>query len=212
MPNATTMTIELSEHPLVQHHMTTLRDVATAAPAFRQACAGITQVLATEAAKWLGIESLRVQTPLETTTGGRIAGKVVFVPILRAGLGMLDPAMATIPNSSVGYIGFERDETTAVASCYYAKMPAIDSASHILVLDPMLATGGSAVQCVDQIKQTGAKRIGMVCIIAAPEGIAALQAAHPDVRILAGKIDRELNDRKYILPGLGDFGDRLFDT
>ena len=206
------MTTELSDHPLVQHHMTTLRDVRTDAPAFRQACTGITQVLVAEAAKWLELEPVRIQTPLEETAGGRIAGKVVFVPILRAGLGMLDPAMATIPGSSVGYIGLERNETTAVASCYYTKMPKLGPAAQVLVLDPMLATGGSAVQCVDQIKNTGAGKITMVCIIAAPEGIAALEAAHPDVTLLAAKIDRELNDQKYILPGLGDFGDRLFDT
>ncbi|PXA03047.1 uracil phosphoribosyltransferase [Coraliomargarita sinensis] len=206
------MTTELSHHPLVQHYLTTIRDVATEAPAFRRACSGMTQVLVAEAAKLLEVDSVRVQTPLEETEGARIAGSVVFVPILRAGLGMLDHAMATIPGSSVGYIGLERDEATAVASCYYAKMPVLDEASQVYVLDPMLATGGSAVQCVDQLKQRGAKKLCMICIIAAPEGIACLEAAHPDVKILAGKVDRQLNEQKYILPGLGDFGDRLFNT
>lgn len=206
------MTTELSDHPLLRHHLTILRDVTTGAPAFRRACSGMTQVLVAEAAKSLKVDALRVQTPLEETGGGRIAGQVVFVPILRAGLGMLDPAMATIPGSSVGYIGLERNETTAVASCYYAKMPEIDSNSHVFVLDPMLATGGSAVQCVDQLKRIGAGQITMICLIAAPEGIACLENAHPDVNILAGKIDRQLNEQKYILPGLGDFGDRLFNT
>jgi uracil phosphoribosyltransferase len=206
------MTSDLSDHPLVQHHLTILRDVTTEAPAFRQACSGMTQVLVAEAAKSLAVDKVRVTTPLEETDGARIAGSVVFVPILRAGLGMLDHAMATIPGSSVGYIGLERDEATALASCYYTKMPELDAASQVFVLDPMLATGGSAVQCVDQLKQHGAKNISMICIIAAPEGIACLEAAHPEVSILAGKIDRQLNEQKYILPGLGDFGDRLFNT
>jgi uracil phosphoribosyltransferase len=206
------MTNDFSDHPLVQHHLTILRDVKTQAPAFRRACTGITQVLVAEAAKLLEVEACRVKTPLEETDGGCIAGSVVFVPILRAGLGMLDNAMATIPGSSVGYIGLERDEATAEASCYYAKMPDLESASQVFVLDPMLATGGSAVQCIDQLKQHGAKKITMICIIAAPEGIKCLEAAYPDVAIIAGKIDRQLNEQKYILPGLGDFGDRLFNT
>lgn len=206
------MTIELSEHPLVQHHLTILRDVETAAPAFRQACSSMTQILVAEAAKSLQVDTLRVQTPLEEAAGYQIAGSVVFVPILRAGLGMLGDAMAVIPNSSVGYIGLERNESTAVASCYYAKMPVLDAASQVFVLDPMLATGGSAVQCVEQLKQCGAQQISMICIIAAPEGVGCLQAAHPGVTIVAGKIDRQLNAQKYIMPGLGDFGDRLFNT
>lgn len=206
------MTTDLSDHPLVQHHLAVLRDVATEASAFRRACSGLTQVLVVEAARLLEVDRIRVQTPLEETDGSRIAGSTVFVPILRAGLGMLDHAMAIIPGSSVGYIGLERDEATAVASCYYAKMPELDAASQVFVLDPMLATGGSAVQCIDQLKQRGAKKIAMICIISAPEGIACLEAAHPDVSILTGKIDRQLNGQKYILPGLGDFGDRLFNT
>jgi uracil phosphoribosyltransferase len=206
------MTIELSKHPLVQHHLTILRDIKTGAPAFRRACSGMTQVLVAEAAKFLKMNLLPVQTPLEAMEGSQIAGSVVFVPILRAGLGMLDDAMATIPNSSVGYIGLERNELTAVASCYYAKIPELDAQSQVFVLDPMLATGGSAVQCVEQLKQCGASQVSMICIIAAPEGIECLRAAHPDVSIVAGKIDRQLNAQKYILPGLGDFGDRLFNT
>mgnify|MGYP005863705039 CR=1 FL=1 len=206
------MMIELSEHPLVQHHLTILRDINTAAPAFRQACSGMTQILVAEAAKLLQVDALRVQTPLEETEGTRIAGSVIFVPILRAGLGMLGDAMATIPDSSVGYIGLERDESTAVASCYYSKMPEFNADSQVFVIDPMLATGGSAVQCVDRLKQSGARQISMICIIAAPEGIERLQVVHPEVTIVAGKIDRRLNEQKYILPGLGDFGDRLFNT
>jgi len=206
------MTTDLSLHPLVQHYLTILRDRKTTASEFRRCCKGITEVIMVEAAKLLSLDPVEVTTPLETTNGARLSPGVVFVPILRAGLGMLDPAMGIIPGSSVGYIGLERNEDTAEASCYYAKMPDLSESSQVFVLDPMLATGGSAVQCVEQIKAHGAKKVNMVCIIAAPEGIAAFEAAHPDVPIVAGKIDRELNDQKYILPGLGDFGDRLFNT
>lgn len=206
------MTTDLSTHPLVQHYLTILRDRTTTASEFRRCCKGMTEVIMVEAAKLLSLDPVKVETPLETTDGAQLSPGVVFVPILRAGLGMLDPAMGIIPGSSVGYIGLERDETTAEASCYYAKMPDLSSSSQVFVLDPMLATGGSAAQCVEQIKAHGAKHVNMVCIIAAPEGIAAFEAAHPDVPIIAGKIDRELNDQRYILPGLGDFGDRLFNT
>lgn len=206
------MTKDLSDHPLVQHYLTILRDHRTQASEFRRCSRGITGVIMVEAARSLQIESVEVTTPLEVTQGARLSPGVVFVPILRAGLGMLDPAMGVIPGSSVGYIGLERDEVTAEASCYYAKMPDLSASTQVFVLDPMLATGGSAAQCVEQIKAHGAKRVSMVCIIAAPEGVAAFQKEHPDVPVIAGKIDRQLNERKYILPGLGDFGDRLFNT
>lgn len=206
------MATDLSAHPLVQHYITILRDQSTEASEFRRCSRGITEVILVEAAKSLALEATRVMTPLEETDGARLRSGVVFVPILRAGLGMLDAAMGVVPGSSVGYIGLERDEVTAEASCYYSKMPDLSESSQVIVLDPMLATGGSAVQCIEQVKAQGARTIQMVCIIAAPEGIAALEAAHPDVSIVAGKIDRELNGQKYILPGLGDFGDRLFNT
>ncbi|MGJ8649916.1 MAG: uracil phosphoribosyltransferase [Opitutaceae bacterium] len=206
------MAIELSNHPLVQHYLTILRDVETDAESFRRACTGITGVLMTEAAKQLEVDAITVQTPLEKAHGARLRGEIVFVPILRAGLGMLDAAMATVPGSSVGYIGLERDEVTAEASCYYSKMPELGAAQIVYVLDPMLATGGSAIQSIEQVKAAGATRVSMVSIIAAPEGVKALQVAHPDVTIMTGVIDRELNDSKYICPGLGDFGDRLFRT
>ncbi len=206
------MATDLSTHPLVQHYLTILRDRSTQASEFRRCCKGITEVIMVEAAKSLSMDYIDVTTPLEVTQGARLSAGVVFVPILRAGLGMLDPAMGIIPGSSVGYIGLERDETTAEASCYYSKMPDLSASSQVFVLDPMLATGGSAAQCVAQVKAHGAKRVQMVCIIAAPEGVSAFEGAHPDVPVVAGKIDRELNDQKYILPGLGDFGDRLFNT
>ncbi|MEM6912333.1 MAG: uracil phosphoribosyltransferase [Verrucomicrobiota bacterium] len=201
-----------SAHPLVQHHLTLLRDTQTPTSPFRHATAALTQILVAEAAKTLSLRTFEVASPLETTSGAEIAGPVVFVPILRAGLGMLDAALSTIPHSSVGYIGMERDEETAVANCYYAKMPDLSAARQVYLIDPMLATGGSAIQCIGQLKERGATTISMICIIAAPEGIECLQQAHPDVRIVAGKVDRQLNHQKYILPGLGDFGDRLFQT
>lgn len=206
------MVIELQSHPLVQHHLSILRNQATPAAEFRRASAGITRVLVMEAAKLLELETFEVQTPLETTQGARLVGPVVFVPILRAGLGMLDVSMEIIPNSTVGYIGLERDESTAVASCYYAKVPDLQAAKHVFLLDPMLATGGSAVQSIAQLKALGAQRITMVCVISAPEGVALLTTAYPDVDIITGVVDRELDENQYIRPGLGDFGDRLFGT
>ena len=206
------MATNLCDHPLVQHHLTILRDRTTNTRDFRLSCKGVSQVVILEAAKLLSLDTLEVETPLETTVGARLSRGIVFVPILRAGLGMLEHAMDIIPNSSVGYVGMEREEATAEASCYYAKMPELDSSTQVFVLDPMLATGGSAAQCVEQIKTYGAKRITMLCIIAAPEGLVAFEAAHPDVPVITGKIDRALNDQKYILPGLGDFGDRLYNS
>ncbi|MGC6424301.1 MAG: uracil phosphoribosyltransferase [Lentimonas sp.] len=206
------MAIELSSHPLVQHYLTILRDTGTTVDVFRRASSGITGVLIIEAAKQLQLDTITVQTPLEETPGAEISGGVVFVPILRAGLGMLDASMAAIPGSSVGYIGLERDEETAEASCYYSKIPDLPAAQIVYVIDPMLATGGSAIQAIDVVKSQGARRVSMVSIIAAPEGVAALGEAHPDVSVVTGVIDRELDENKYIRPGLGDFGDRLFRT
>ena len=206
------MATDLFTHPLIQHHLTILRDHTTNTRDFRFSCKAVTQIVVLEAAKQLSLDTLEVDTPLETTTGAHLAGVTIFVPILRAGLGMLEHAIDVIPNSSVGFIGMERDEATAEASCYYSKIPKLNNGVQVFVLDPMLATGGSAVQCVEQIKTYGVKSITMLCIIAAPEGLASFEAAHPDVPVITGKIDRALNDKKYILPGLGDFGDRLYDT
>jgi uracil phosphoribosyltransferase len=206
------MTTELKQHPLIQHYLTILRDRSTPTAEFRRASSGITRVLMMEASKQLDLETLTVQTPLEATEGAEIALPVVLVPILRAGLGMLDVAMEIIPNSTVGYIGLERDESTAVASCYYSKVPDMNAAKHVFLLDPMLATGGSAAQSIERLKELGAQRITMVCIISAPEGVQVMETAYPDVDIITGVIDRELDENKYIRPGLGDFGDRLFGT
>jgi len=206
------MSIELHNHPLIRHHMTILRDSRTTTENFRRSALGITGVLITEAAKLLNLDSFQVQTPLELTEGAKIRAGVVLVPVLRAGVGMLDGALAILPDAAVGYVGLERDEATAMANCYYSKMPPLESAQIVYILDPMLATGGSAISAIEQLKDLGATRITMVSIIAAPEGMQAVQVAHPDVSIITGVVDRALNEQKYILPGLGDFGDRLYRT
>ncbi len=203
---------DLSQHSLVQHYVSILRDEATQHPSFRDAAEVVTRALIFEATQNLKLETGTVQTPLEETTANRITQSLVVVPILRAGLSMLDATLSMLPEVKVGYIGMERDETTAEASCYYSKMPDLATSQKVLVLDPMLATGGSAAHTISALKELGATDIDFICIIAAPEGIEALNSAHPDVAITCGVVDRELNDKKYICPGLGDFGDRLYGT
>ena len=153
-----------------------------------------------------------VQTPLETTSVRRLSRRVVAVPVLRAGLGMLDAVLELVPGARVGHIGLQRDEMTAIASRYYSKLPPGLSESHVLMIDPMLATGGSAVEALDLLKEAGARQIQILCIVAAPEGITLVEQHHPDVDIYTPVIDDGLNARKYIMPGLGDFGDRLYGT
>jgi uracil phosphoribosyltransferase len=153
-----------------------------------------------------------VRTPLGEATGQRVAADVVVVPVLRAGLGMLDAVLELVPGARVGHIGLQRDEMTAVASRYYAKLPPALAESRVLMIDPMLATGGSAVDAVDLLKEAGARHIQVLCIVAAPEGIAHVERHHPDVDIYTPVIDQGLDARKYIVPGLGDFGDRLYGT
>ena len=169
-------------------------------------------VLAIEATRDLATDPTDVDTPLERTKGRTIAGDVVVVPVLRAGLGMVEAVLEVLPHARVGHIGLQRDERTAVASQYYSKLPPDLSSSIALIVDPMLATGGSAVTALHMLDQAGARDVRLVCIVAAPEGIAAVEAARPDVRIYTPAIDRGLNASKFILPGLGDFGDRLYAT
>jgi uracil phosphoribosyltransferase len=169
-------------------------------------------LLALEATQSLASRPKEIATPIEPFTGAVLAESIVAVPVLRAGLGMLDPIVEFFPDVSVGYIGLERDHSTAIASSYYAKLPPTMDGRTTLVLDPMLATGGSAAQAIDTVKQAGAGRVMMLSIVAAPEGIVRLNDAHPDVEIFTAAVDRGLNDLKYILPGLGDFGDRLYGT
>ena len=205
------MQIEVVQHPLVKHILTRLRDASTEPAQFRALARQLTLLLAVEATRDLPVREHTVQTPLETTQGHSLAQPIVAVPILRAGLGMLEAITELFTEVRVGYIGLERDETTAVARAYYCKLPPIGT-SRVLLLDPMLATGGSAAQAVEVLLKAGAQDIVHVCVVAAPEGVRLLNERFPQVRIVAASIDRGLNDRKFILPGLGDFGDRLYGT
>ena len=205
------MSLQLLQHPLGAHVLTHLRDKSTKPALFRTLSYQISLLLALEATRDLATEEKPIETPMEPMTG-RVLGKpLVVVPILRAGLGMLQPFHDIFPHVSVGYVGLERDHTTAVARSYYCKLPPL-AGTRVLVVDPMLATGGSAVQALTLVKQQGATEVSLVCIVGAPEGVAAVERAHPEVPIILGALDRELNARKYILPGLGDFGDRLYGT
>jgi len=204
--------LHIVDHPLAQHLIAQLRDDATPPTAFRTLCKRLTHVLALEATRDLDMGVVPIQTPLERTDCGVIVDPIVAVVILRAGLGMLDPIVEMFPDVAVGYVGLERNESTAIASSYYAKLPPDTPGKTILLLDPMLATGGSAAQACDLIVSFKPKRIIMLAVVAAPEGVAHMQDLHPDVHIYTAALDRGLNDRKYILPGLGDFGDRLYGT
>jgi uracil phosphoribosyltransferase len=189
-----------------------LRDVRTAPPAFRRAANRISVLLAAEALRDLPSSPATVTTPLGPAEGRVVLTDVVVVPVLRAGLGMLDAVLELLPAARVGHIGLQRDEATAIASKYYSKLPPGLSESHVLMIDPMLATGGSAVAAIDLIKAAGAKAISMICIVSAPEGVGLLERHHPDVAVYTPVVDRELNAHKFIVPGLGDFGDRLYGT
>ncbi len=199
------------EHPLAQHLLLSLRDETTPPEQFRHATKRLTTLLMLEATSDFPTASTRVQTPLEETEGSVLDGPLVAVPILRAGLGMLDAVVELFPRVRVGYLGLERDEATFEPSEYYAKLPRLDDAI-TFVLDPMLATGGSANAALASVKSAGATAIRMVSIVCAPEGVAALEREHPDVHIVTASVDRALSPSAYIMPGLGDFGDRLFGT
>ena len=200
-------------HPLVQHKLSILRDQATPKKIFKELVDEIAMLMAYEATADLALENAEVVTPLETTTGQRVAGKkLTLVPILRAGLGMVEGILKLVPSARVGHIGLYRDHDTLEPVDYYFKVPGDAAERDFFLLDPMLATGGSAASAVASLKRAGATRIKFLCLVAAPEGVKRLHAAHPDVPIFAAAIDRELNANGYILPGLGDAGDRLFGT
>lgn len=201
-----------STHPLVAHKLTKLREKDTKPKQFRELIREIGALLAYEATQDLKIEPLEVQTPLEPASGSELVEKIGLVPILRAGLGMVEGVWGLMPSAEVWHLGLYRDEETLKPVEYYNKLPVEPTVSVCLVLDPMLATGGSAVATVDILKDWGVARIKFVGVIAAPEGINALQSKHPDVPIHIGVIDRALNDHGFILPGLGDAGDRQFGT
>ena len=206
------MNITILQHPLARHFLTHLRDRTTKPSLFRLLTKRLTVLLAIEATQTLRLRPRAIETPLEPLNSPVLDESLVAVPVLRAGLGMLDPIVEFFPDVSVGYIGLERDHKTAVASAYYAKLPPQMNGRTTLILDPMLATGGSASQAIATVKAAGAGQVLMLCLVAAPEGVVRLNADHPDVPIWAAGLDRGLNDLKYILPGLGDFGDRLYGT
>lgn len=205
--------VMIMDHPLIQHKLTILRNVETASTQFRALVSEIAMLMCYEATRDLPLEEVETRTPLALAKTKSIAGKkLAFVPILRAGLGMVDGVLALVPSARVGHIGLYRDHETLMPVEYYCKLPADIEEREVIVLDPMLATGGSAIDAITQIKTRNPQKIKFMCIIAAPEGLEALRNAHPDVDIFVGALDDCLNEHGYIMPGLGDAGDRIFGT
>ncbi len=204
-------TLTIVDHPLAAHLLSELRDEQTPPERFRVLAKRLSTVLVLEATRGLPVEETRVRTPLTETSATRLAGGVVAVPILRAGLGLLEAVTDLLPAVQVGYAGLERDESTLQPTSYYLKVPDLAGRS-VLLLDPMLATGGSASFAASLLKERGATDLQLVCVVAAPEGVQRMAEAHPDVRIVTAALDGGLNEVGYIVPGLGDFGDRLFGT
>jgi uracil phosphoribosyltransferase len=203
--------VEVS-HPLVQHHLAQLRDARTSPEVFRLLVGRLSMLLCYEACKDLELEAVAVQTPLAKTTGHRLKQQIALVPILRAGLGMVDPVLQLLPGAQVWHLGFYRDERTHQPVEYYKKLPPSRPADLAMVLDPMLATGGSALAALQAVRDWGVRRIKLLSMIAAPEGILAIQQAFPDTRIYVCAVDDRLNSLAYIEPGLGDAGDRIFNA
>ena len=203
----------IAEHPLVKHKITHLRDKDTGTKEFKELVSEIATLLCYEATRDLPIEAVEIETPISKTMAPVLAGrKQALVPILRAGLGMVDGMLTLLPAAKIGHIGLYRNEQTLEPVEYYCKLPADIDEREVIVLDPMLATGGSACDAITQIKKRGAKHIKFICIIAAPVGLKRLQEAHPDVDVYIGQLDDHLNENGYIVPGLGDAGDRIFGT
>lgn len=200
------------QHPLVKHRITLMRDINTKPKQFRELVDEVTAFLAIESLKDLRTVDVPVATPVAKTVGVRVKDSIVIVPILRAGMGMLAAMLRVLPYAKVGVLGMQRNEATAEAVPYYAKVPPSKSDELAIVIDPMLATGGSACDAFDQLKKLGYRRIVYLCLIAAPEGIAKIEAEHPDVPVFAAAKDERLNSHFYIVPGLGDAGDRIFGT
>ena len=203
--------LHLLNHPLCSHIVTHLRDRTTNPVTFRTLTYQISVMLAIEATRQLPTRPSFIETPLESHEGRVLAQVLVIVPILRAGIGMVQPFTDLFPDVQVGYVGLERNHETAIARNYYHKLPSLEQ-KQVLLLDPMLATGGSAVQAIQLLKASGAQNCAIACVVAAPEGIKAVEAIDEQIDIYAAALDRELNDKKYILPGLGDFGDLLYGT
>ena len=201
------------DHPLIQHKIGIIRKEETGTKDFRQLISEIAMLMTYEATRDLELEDVKIKTPICETTVKQLGGKkLAIVPILRAGLGMVDGMLAMIPSAKVGHIGLYRDPVTALPHEYYCKLPEDCDKREVFVVDPMLATGGSSVAAIQMLKDKGVKNITLMCIIASPEGVKAMQKAHPDVDMYIGALDERLNEHKYIIPGLGDAGDRIFGT
>jgi uracil phosphoribosyltransferase len=213
MPTSNFPNLTVLDHPLIQHKLSLLRDRRTSTRDFKQLVSEIAMLMAYEVTKDLPTEPVEVDTPLERMTGRQVSGKkLTLVPILRAGLGMVEGIAQLIPSARVGHIGLYRDHDTLKPVDYYFKIPAAEIERDFFILDPMLATGGSAVAAVGALKDAGARRIRFLCLVAAPEGVGRMLERHPEVPVFAAALDRQLNSQGYILPGLGDAGDRLFGT
>ena len=205
--------VNILDHPLIQHKLTQIRQKDTPTTQFRQMINEIGGLMVYEITRDLPLEQVEIETPVATTKANVIAGKkMVVVPILRAGLGMVDGILKMVPSARIGHIGIFRDEETLQPVEYFAKFPDELDQRDIFIVDPMLATGGSAIAAINSIKQRGAKNIKLVCLVGAPEGVKAVNEAHPDVTIYLASLDEKLNDKGYIVPGLGDAGDRIFGT
>ena len=206
-------TLHIVDHPMIQHKLTIMRNKDTSTKDFRELLDEISMLMGSEVTRDFPLEDVEIDTPLEHMTGKQISGKkVAIVPILRAGLGMVDGLHSLVPVAKVGFIGLYRNEETHEPVFYYCKLPKDIDQRWAVVVDPMLATGGSACDAISKVKEQGCTNIRLMCLVAAPEGIARLQKTHPDVDIFTAAVDRQLNDNAYILPGLGDAGDRIYGT
>jgi uracil phosphoribosyltransferase len=204
--------LTIIDHPVLADRLSVLRDRATSHGEFRQTLFECSAIMAVEVARELPLKEVEIETPLETTQGLRLRDEVTVVPVLRAGLGMVEGFLRLLPDARVGHLGIQRDEDDHAPVDYYERFPPGLPDARVYLLDPMLATGGSAVRALGHLKNSGARHLELVCLVAAPEGVRAVQAAHPDVRIWTAAVDRELDENAYIRPGLGDAGDRVFGT
>ncbi len=202
----------LIEHPIIKRDVTILRDKDTDSEIFRAALQRVSNILAVELSKEFKLTEIEVETPLEKSRGAKLANDVILVPVLRAGLGMVNGFLQIIPEAKVGHIGLQRNEETLKPVEYYYKVPKNLESAEVVLLDPMLATGGSASEALKYLKKRGAKKLAFACLVAAPAGVEKINSEHPDVKIFTAALDRELNSKGYILPGLGDAGDRTFGT